>query len=1429
MDDSDDDDDYGDLDDEAFVAVAAQVERGSVEAFRPSPRPQKRRRVGQFQSPQIETTQNFPLRTAGHPLRNNGPFVVDSDDDAEPDSGPRATTTQHPKGANVQKEGGHRVDSARIAVSGGANTTNALENRRISDQASRTPSTTDCDAGISIVATSHSSTAPKVRPDSRGKENADEPATKKLGNKRSDRIHIPANVVDREDVIYTELPEAPSPPGKMRGAIWQKQTTITAPMIGVHRQSGSSQLRNSVLEPRPTAWNAKQPPPKSNANSTNPPPAHSNALEYDVAQELADLPSDAFSSSSEEDPDGDLEIVSERRTRLVAPQSGLRQATLFGRDGPESVPPSQVNKRYSFVASQKDEPPTHHKLDDEALKTWVYPTNLGTIRDYQFNITARGLFHNLLVALPTGLGKTFIAATIMLNWFRWTKHAQIVFVAPTKPLVTQQVEACFNIAGIPRSQTSLLTGNVAPGLRAEEWTSKRVFFMTPQTMINDLKTGICDPKRIVLLVVDEAHKATGNYAYVEAVKFIRRFNESFRVLALTATPGADVEAVQKVIDSLEISRVEIRTEQSLDIRSYVFNRKVEKHVFDDSDEMEMCKDLYSQAVRPVLSKLASHNASWTQDPIQLTPYGCTQMRQKWMLEASRNVNAGTKFMVNSIFTILGSLSQSMELLKYHGIRPFYQKLLDFRKEQGNSKFKKQITESDAFTKLMYRVAAWTSNDTFTGHPKLDFLLEAVLAHFVNAAEGQGPEGAAPAHTRIMVFAHFRDSAEEIVRFLKRHEPMIRPAVFVGQSHAKNSEGMDQKKQQSVIEDFKMGKYNTLVATSIGEEGLDIGDVDLIVCYDSKASPLRMLQRMGRTGRKREGRILLLQMRGKEEDAYFKAKDAYETMQELIANGSRFHFHDDRSRRIVPREIQPVVDKRQVEIPLENSQTESLEPKRRGRVPKRPPKKFHMPDNVITGFVSASNMGEELARKPRVRKKAAPVYASEELVNLDPLETVLLNDREMRELERRYQTVFDDDEESLTVAKLDIGKYPDRQREMPKMRYFSRASWRTQGFVKMMRRMHAMDYDQLELFKKNVHHSDLEDYPDDIVIGSEESDSDRTLAKPPTPKKAPPKARAKPGPGPKPKVVLKELCTDIEESDSDITLAKPPTPVKVPSKPRAKAAPKAKAKAVLEDAPIQLEESESDNAFEKPPTPMKPPPKPKARAAPKPKAKAVPKYVSPESEHYDSDDAFQKPPTPMPPPPKPKAKKTPKTSRAPRPKITPKRQNYRISDAGEAASSSPPPTDPRMRLASQAESLGSQDTVRSVQFEDPQAYRLDSDLVSFIAEDDEDVNAPSSSLPTLDFNTSYGHGMGLGAGTQAVLASGRKKQRKMRQIEKLFTSDVTDVQGVVSSDSEEDFVSEKAKRKVVAVGSDTEDDDELPVRPPTKRVRRVIDDDEDEDE
>ena len=98
-------------------------------------------------------------------------------------------------------------------------------------------------------------------------------------------------------------------------------------------------------------------------------------------------------------------------------------------------------------------------FDPEAGEMWIYPTNY-PVRDYQFNIVKKALFVNTLVCLPTGLGKTFIAAVVMYNFYRWYPNRKIVFLAPTKPLVAQQIEACHKVMGIPQRDVAEMTGEL---------------------------------------------------------------------------------------------------------------------------------------------------------------------------------------------------------------------------------------------------------------------------------------------------------------------------------------------------------------------------------------------------------------------------------------------------------------------------------------------------------------------------------------------------------------------------------------------------------------------------------------------------------------------------------------------------------------------------------------------------------------------------------------------------------------------------------------------------------------------------------------------------------------------------------------------------------------------------------------------------------
>jgi ATP-dependent DNA helicase MPH1 len=1079
-------DEYGaEGDDTEFLAAATQVEASQNVDFAASPRPTKRRRISRL--PQIDGASSDASDGSGG-------------DDIE---SPPRTDSRH---------FGARTAPAAAEGSGPDDFDEEEEQER----------------GLEPE-TDRSYYFAEENPD------GDDQAAKQSKYK----IHIPKNGGLLPDMIFTQTQaNLDEDPAAIRGAVWKKPRPpppplFNAPAVPNVRQAPNSVPQN-VLAAKPRLGGSLDAFVQRSAAPSRPKPVESDAALamrlqaeedarmrqvpksvkpavkespafVDFTQDLEDLPSDAFSSSSHErSPNKDvIELSSQIGTSqrlnggLRGPQTGLKQMNIFGQPATQSMSASQAAaKKHAWPLKTREEAVTHHKLEPEAMKTWVYPTNLGTIRDYQFNIVARSLFHNTLVALPTGLGKTFIAATVMLNYYRWTTDAQIIFMAPTKPLIAQQMEACYGIAGIHRNDTVLMTGETSPGIRAEEWLEKRAFFMTPQTVINDLKTGICDPKRIVLIVVDEAHKATGGYAYTEVVSFLRRFNPSFRVLALTATPGSSVEAVQSIIDHLGIARVEVRTEQSLDIRQYTHEKQTETEVFDWSDEQNLIMDHVSKAIKPVLDKLNSQNAYWSKDPMLLTAFGLTQARKKWMMsEAGRKAPQGLKGMVNTIFTVLSQIAHSISLLKFHGITPFYSSALEFQKNvesgQTKSKYASQITQHEDWVKAMGYMRRWSNSPDFIGHPKLEYLREVVLNHFLDAGEGRQGIDAPARPTRIMVFSGFRDSTQDICRVLKRNEPMIRPHEFVGQANSKSSEGMNQKRQNQVIQDFKAGTFNTLVATSIGEEGLDIGDVDLIVCYDASASPVRMLQRIGRTGRKRVGRVVLLLMRGKEDNDYAKAQDNYAYIQKTIADDSKYNYRDDQSPRILPKDVKPVVDKRMIDIPAENTQPVDLNEKARkrrgkGKV-KRPPKKFHMPDNVRTGFVSASRIdsdAEESEDKPApkksvVAKKAAPAKAKTKPATPPPepaqmpfIDDVLLSVEQQRELDRKYAQTSDNAQNNVIQAP-DPARLPGSLRSLGGHKYVGHGRAAV-AVSKAMQLVHDIDSDRVDTMKACFNKKHLKD-------------------------------------------------------------------------------------------------------------------------------------------------------------------------------------------------------------------------------------------------------------------------------------------------------------------------------------------------------------------
>lgn len=730
--------------------------------------------------------------------------------------------------------------------------------------------------------------------------------------------------------------------------------------------------------------------------------------------------------------------------------------------------------------------PTHHELNKDNLHTYIYPTNY-EVRQYQYDIVRSALFENILCAIPTGTGKTFIASTVMLNYYRWTKKAKIIFTAPTRPLVAQQIKACLGITGIPYSDTAILLDKSRKN-REEIWQQKRVFFTTPQVVENDLKRGVLDPKDVVLLVIDEAHRARGNYAYVELTKFIDRFNTSYRLLALTATPAADLEGVQEVVNNLHISKVEIRTEDSMDIVRYMKRRDREMVEIGLLTEIEDVIEQLGIAISPTLQEAVQQGIYEACEPHQINAFVAMQQSQKIILNPS--IPEGLKWKNYFLLQLLGQVGHMLRRLRIYGLRSFYSyfqnKYLEFTTKYSMKKSTNKTAANFYYNPILgttlKKCAELLDNSKYMGHEKLQYLTEELSNFFTHAQ----PD------SRAIIFTELRESALEIVKSIDlMNEQALRPHIFIGQAKGKEGfdeesfvrknkpkgrtkadrqnridaekraeeekqkkkeqqklerssrrtgsseeaqiSGMNQKQQKKVISDFKKGIHNILVCTSIGEEGLDIGEVDLIICYDSTSSPIKNIQRMGRTGRKRDGKIVLL-FSGNEKFKFEQAMNDYESLQATISHNNIEYTNSD---RILPSEVVPQCQEEFIVISNENEEVNRMddtdevikfatqamlgklktnkqtkkETQSKGQK-KSQAKKFMMPDKVQEGFVNAKNLvnkytinenGEKIGlsnTEPKISKAKSEWNLLDEIeydsIDLSPVKSSLTADAKLGE-------------------------------------------------------------------------------------------------------------------------------------------------------------------------------------------------------------------------------------------------------------------------------------------------------------------------------------------------------------------------------------------------------------------------------------------------
>jgi Fanconi anemia group M protein len=476
-------------------------------------------------------------------------------------------------------------------------------------------------------------------------------------------------------------------------------------------------------------------------------------------------------------------------------------------------------------------------------------------REYQLSIAMKALDANTMVILPTGLGKTAVALIVAASRL-YNEGGRILMLAPTKPLVEQHLRYFekYLLAkpqeGSSKSPFVMFTGEAPPAERTEDWNKATVILATPQVIKNDIVAGRYTLNDVTLLIVDECHRAVGNYAYVFLAQRYMGSAEKPLLLAMTASPGSVQEKVQDVCSNLGIAHIENRTEDNPDVRPYVFEREVEYLSVDLPPDIKAAINSINSLLEDRLALLGSLHFT-------------VPKREKLSMKELNAINAQiqqriknqdpTAYSAASVYAELMKLRHAVTLAESQGsevLKGYLAKLVAEGTGAGGSKASQRLVKDPVFQKLFERTLGWTKEM----HPKPEIALGIIRDQLESHPD-----------SRIILFATYRDTVQLLVEHLTKHG--ISCERFVGQATKDAEKGLSQKKQIAALTRFREGEFKVLIATSVGEEGLDVPATDMVIFYEAVPSEIRSIQRRGRTGRSGAGKIVVMVTKGTSDEVF----------------------------------------------------------------------------------------------------------------------------------------------------------------------------------------------------------------------------------------------------------------------------------------------------------------------------------------------------------------------------------------------------------------------------------------------------------------------------------------------------------------------------------------------------------------------------------
>ncbi|XP_066432030.1 interferon-induced helicase C domain-containing protein 1 isoform X1 [Eleutherodactylus coqui] len=516
------------------------------------------------------------------------------------------------------------------------------------------------------------------------------------------------------------------------------------------------------------------------------------------------------------------------------------------------------------------------------------PAREMTLRDYQMEVAKPALDgENIIICLPTGSGKTRVAVYIARNHLDERKRkglpAKVIVLVNKVPLVDQHFRSEFHPYLKDRYRVTKISGDSQLKISFPRVVMENdVIICTAQILENSLMQAEEDAEEGVnlsdfsLLIIDECHHTHKGAVYnnimvryIKQKKRIKKLQKSEKsvvslpqILGLTASPGVGgasnskkaEEHILKICANLD-SKIKTVQDNTRQLQDQVKHPTKRIETAEDNN-----KSPFGDQIKDMMKKIEGFSLLYPPND-----HG-SQSYEQWVVQMEKTAAKQGNRKQHVCAQHLKKYNDALQIYDTTRMNDALTHLMKFYDEEkkraialtesDGAPLSHKIDETDRFlTDLFFgckeELERLAENEEYENE-QLTKLRRAIMEAFTTNNKARG-----------IVFTKTRQSAVALCQWIDDNEKFkeegIRAHYIIGAGSSSDFKSMTQNEQKKVLQKFKTGELNLLIATSVAEEGLDIQECNIVILYGLIMNEIAMVQARGRA-RAEESTVVLVATR-----------------------------------------------------------------------------------------------------------------------------------------------------------------------------------------------------------------------------------------------------------------------------------------------------------------------------------------------------------------------------------------------------------------------------------------------------------------------------------------------------------------------------------------------------------------------------------------